>query len=106
MGKFNEWICKIEGKEPYKKPKSGFFSPLPRVVYYQEVFASLIEEVLETGVGEYISNVHYVNEAFEWSSHEDEDVWRDMDDDGYVTQHIYDVCLSWSEQELADDPSF
>lgn len=102
MGKFKSWICKVEGKEPIKPKAPSFFSPLPENIYRQSSLLEVINDVLEVGPGrslEFGGDCYIpVDRAFEWASHEDEDIWSDFHSDGYVTEHIYNVCLSWDHQ--------
>ena len=96
MGKFKQWMYKLEGKE--EPVISVEFSPLPSNVYNTEAFSVLVTRVLSEGVGGELFERDIVDKAFEWASHPEEDTWSYLHSDGAITQEVYNICLSWDQQ--------
>lgn len=101
MGYFKKWVCKIEGKPLPKSVREVPYCPLPEEIYSEFNLNILIRDVLAAEVGCSVSDycMYYpVDCAFEWASHEGEMEWVDFHIEGFVTEYVYDACLSWSQQ--------
>ena len=83
MGRFKEWVCKLEGKPLAKVARAKVdYSPLPENITNHGLLHLCIRDVIAAGVGGSVpqegSRYNRVDFAFEWQTHPLESEWSDL----------------------------
>lgn len=103
---YAKWMCKVEGKPIPETPDTTGKDYLcfPGNIYCEYSLRSMIDEVLNCGVGESPSEGDYwgaPDDALEWCTHPLEDQWGGLNSGFTISQEVYECC-QWMDRNWSN----